>query len=231
MSGDLTFEQALESLPAKRRLFVLAYLDCLNKTEAASRAGYSKPHPEGARLLQNATVAAAVELGLQRKTMRRDEVLARLTMLATASLEDFLTLETEAAADDSTFPSYGQPDAEGGEEKPKTPHPGHWRLDLAKAKRRGMLGALKKLKWGEHGPEIELHDPQPALQAIGKHYRLFIDRQEVSGPNGGPLVVDGRALAEADQELAEWRRRQTEMLSSISSAAQIVPTSPTTTDS
>jgi phage terminase small subunit len=228
MSEQGTFEEALEVLPAKRRLFVLAYLDCLNKTEAASRAGYAKAGQEGHRLLKIAEIAEAVRLGFERRTMQKDEVLARLGLLATASLEDFLTLEAEPTADDSEFPEYGQPEHEG-EDKARTPHPGHWRLDLAKAKRRGVMGALKKLKWGEHGPEIELHDPQPALQALGKHYRLFIDRQEVSGPNGAPLV-DTEALQRAAEELAAWRQQQTDGLSSGPSAAPIVPTSATNTD-
>jgi hypothetical protein len=223
-----TFEEMLDSLPAKRRLFVVHYLDCLNASEAARRAGYAKPHPEGSRLLQNATIAAVLRLGFERKTMPQEEVLARLGLLATASLEDFLTLEAEPGADDSEYPEYKQPDAEGGDQK-RTPHPGHWRLDLAKAKRRGVIGALKKLKWGEHGPEIELHDPQPALQALGKHYRLFIDRQEVSGPNGAPLV-DTAALQQAAEELAAWRQQQSAALSSGQSVAPIVPTSPTPTD-
>lgn len=213
-------------MPAKRRLFVLAYLDCLNKTEAAARAGYAKPHPEGSRLLQNATVAEAARLGFERKAMQKDEVIARISAIASASLEDFITLEAEPTGDDSTYPVYFDPlkskrkgrddeeaeESEATEEKPATPHPGHWRLDLAKAKRRGVMGALKKLKWGEHGPEIELYSALEAQQLLGKYHRAFVERQEVSGPNGAPLQIDTETKAKAEADLAEWRRQQQEAL-------------------
>jgi phage terminase small subunit len=54
---------ALDALPPKRRAFVLAYLgECGGNATAAARvAGYAKPHPEGAQLLQKPTVKAAVD--------------------------------------------------------------------------------------------------------------------------------------------------------------------------
>lgn len=61
----MTDEQraALDALTAKRRAFVLAFIGEArgNATEAARRAGYAHPDPEGARLLGDARVAAAVE--------------------------------------------------------------------------------------------------------------------------------------------------------------------------
>lgn len=60
----MTDEQrtALDALPAKRRAFVLHFIGEAqgNATEAARRAGYAHPDPEGARLLGDARVAAAV---------------------------------------------------------------------------------------------------------------------------------------------------------------------------
>lgn len=51
-----------DKLTPKRRAFVEAYTGEArgNALEAARMAGYKAPHPEGARLLQNATVAAAI---------------------------------------------------------------------------------------------------------------------------------------------------------------------------
>jgi phage terminase small subunit len=239
----LTFDEALERLPAKRRVFVLAYLDCLNASEAAGRAKYANPGQQGHRLLKNVEISEVVSLGLQQKAMPKDEVLARLAMLASASLEDFLSLDAEPGADDSEYPSFtdmlnngitkediaDQSNPTRPDTKP-TPHPGRWRLDLAKAKRRGVLGALKKLKWGEHGPELELHSPEGSLGLLAKHYKLITERQEITGANGAPLMPDTEALRLANEELAQWRRQQTEGLSSLPSAAPIVPTSQTPTD-
>ncbi len=174
-----TYTQALESLPAKRRAFVVAYLDCLNATEAARWAGYANPGQQGSRLLKNVEIATALRLGMAEQTMPREEVLARLTMLATASLQDFISLPAEPGAEDTRLP------AEASQEDTPPLLPGYWRLDLAKAKRLGKLGALKRLKWGEHGPEIELHDPQSPLGLLAKHYGLVSDR--VRNEDGPPV--------------------------------------------
>ena len=49
-------------LTEKQRRFCECYsANGGNCTRAAAEAGYKKPHPEGARLLRNATVAAALE--------------------------------------------------------------------------------------------------------------------------------------------------------------------------
>lgn len=214
------FDAALEALPAKRRLFVQHYLDCLNATEAARRAGYAEANKQGPRLLVNVGIAEAVRLGFAAKTISRDEVLARLTAHASGSLEDFISLPASIGDDDSPYAA------------PLTdPNPGLWRLDLVKAKRLGKLHLVKKLKWTEHGPELELHDPQPALLALGKHYRLFVDRQEVSGPDGQAVPISVEGLQQASAELQAWREAQTAALSNTSSVAPTAPTSPTATDS
>lgn len=217
MSEQPTFEEALHGLTGKQRAFVLAYLDCLNASEAARRAGYAvrSLRQVASENLTKPNIKEALRLGFERMAMGKDEVIARISAIASASLEDFITLEAEPGADDSKFPDYDQPqspDGEESEDKPRTPHPGHWRLDLAKAKRRGVLGALKKLKWGEHGPEIELYSALEAQQLLGKYHRAFVERQEVSGPNGTPLQIDTEARAKAETDLAEWRRQQQEAL-------------------
>jgi phage terminase small subunit len=53
---------ALDALTARRRAFVLAYIGEArgNATDAARRAGYAHPDPEGARLLGDARVSAAI---------------------------------------------------------------------------------------------------------------------------------------------------------------------------
>ena len=216
MSEQPTFEEALERLPAKQRAFALAYLDCFNKTEAASRAHYANPGQQGYRLYKNVHIQEAIRLGFERMAMPKEEVIARISAIATASLEDFMTLEAAPTNDDSEYPGGKRRDQndEGAEENKQlvVPHPGHWRLDLAKAKRRGVLGALKKLKWGEHGPEIELYSALEAQQLLGKYHRAFVERQEVSGPNGAPLQITTEDKTRAEADLAEWRRQQQEAL-------------------
>ncbi|MCC6875165.1 MAG: terminase small subunit [Sandaracinaceae bacterium] len=74
--------------PPKRRAFVLAYIGEAqgNATEAARRAGYAVPDPEGARLLGDARVRAAIE------AMR-----APVERAAIASIDELRTLWTSIA--------------------------------------------------------------------------------------------------------------------------------------
>lgn len=71
-----------------------------------------------------------------------------------------------------------------------------WRLNLVKAQQQNQLHLLSELSFTECGPKIKLHDRLKALELLGKTHRLFVDRQEHSGPEGGaiPLSLD-EALA------------------------------------
>lgn len=74
--------------------------------------------------------------------------------------------------------------------KPRQVSP--WRLNLVKAKQRNQLQLLSELSFTECGPKIKLHDRLKALELIGKTHKLFVERQEHSGPDGGaiPLSLD-----------------------------------------
>lgn len=51
-------------------------------------------------------------------------------------------------------------------------------LDLDKAQERGQMHLVKRLYWTQHGPRLELHDPQKAAELLGRALRLWIDRTE-----------------------------------------------------
>lgn len=85
------YEAALAELSAKQRIFVVEYLSCLNASEAARRAKYAtKANVQGARMLANASIALAVDLGFQLQAMPANEVLARIADQARGSMDDFL---------------------------------------------------------------------------------------------------------------------------------------------
>jgi hypothetical protein len=95
--------------------------------------------------------------------MQADEVLARLTEQARGSLNNFINAAGE--------------------------------IDLEKARQDDKLHLLKKYKVTERtfkgvterNVEIELYDAQVALAHLGRHLKLFTDRQEVTGLNGKAL--------------------------------------------
>lgn len=153
----------MTDLTNKQRVFIEQYLICWNATEAARRAGYKVPRQEGSRLLSNADVMRAISERLANLKMQADEVLARLTDHARGSLSDFIN--------------------EAGE------------IDLDKARQDDKLHLLKKYKVterkvkgiAERTVEVELYDAQAALVHLGKHLKLFTDRLEATGANGGPI--------------------------------------------
>jgi phage terminase small subunit len=76
---------------AKTRVFVEAYLRTWNARAAAEEAGYAKAYSQGPRLLKKEHIASEISARLTAMTMQADEVLARLSQQATASIGEFLT--------------------------------------------------------------------------------------------------------------------------------------------
>lgn len=155
---------AYEDLTGKRKLFVDHYLgqaNC-NKSEAARLAGYACPGSEGHRLYKDTDIREAIEERLREVAIGADEILARLSEQARADMADFVSVE------------------EGG----------GFRITLEAAERAGKLRLVKKIGFDQKGrPLLELHDSQSALLAMAKRYRLFPDRQELTGADGRPVQV------------------------------------------
>ena len=159
----------------KQRVFVEEYLQCWNATEAALRAGYSErtARTQGSRLLTNVDISEEIEKRLKEKAMSADEVLTRLGDMARGDVGDFMDIESMS-----------------------------FHLSLEKAKELGLTHLIKKVKQRttirpkkggdeeeEHWIEVELHDAQAALVHLGRHHKLFTDKQEIGGPDGGVIRV------------------------------------------
>ena len=157
----------------RQRQFVALYLGKAkgNATLAATMAGYRWPGVAGPRLLTDGRIAVLVEARLDLLMADADECLARLSALARSSMGDFLRFAPGAEGDD--IPA----------------------LDLRKARRRGQLGSIRKLKRtartiprGDGPPEtettveLELHDPIKALALLAKFHGLDRPRAEVDAP-------------------------------------------------
>ena len=60
-------------------------------------------------------------------------------------------------------------------------------IDWQKVKEKGYLVKSILHRKGQNS-KIELYDAQSALTWLGKHHRLFTERHELSGPEGGPIA-------------------------------------------
>ena len=78
-------------MKAKHRLFIAAYLDCWNATEATKRAGYSERRASqtGYDLLKRPEIKQAIGEAIEERAMSSEEALDRLGRQARADMADY----------------------------------------------------------------------------------------------------------------------------------------------
>lgn len=162
----------------KMKLFVAEYLSCFNAKKAAIAAGYSNTSSISNiahTLINHPEIQEAIKEHLEATVMLADEVLMRLADHARGNLAYFLDRNMNI-------------DLERAEAQE------HLHL-LKKVKQRRTLRPLKDGTVIEViDTEIELHDPQKALELLGKHYALFQERVALSGE----LAVKGYVSVSPD---------------------------------
>jgi hypothetical protein len=181
-----------EKLRPRQRLFIAHYLECLNATEAARRAGY-KDGPWLRHFAQKLTtkvhIREAIREGLDAMTMSAAEILARIAAVARGNIGDFLEIDAS----------------------------GHARINVAKAKELGQLGLIKRLVVDANGrPEIELHNALDALAHLARVFSLFAGKQiHTPTVEDSERIVVQRAMMQnvmANPDLAELMIKMAERL-------------------
>ena len=159
----------LPQLTYRQRMFVSYFLGTANgnATEAARMAGYATAHVDGSRLLANAIIRVAIDAKLLSAAMSADEVLGRLSDMASADMGPFI----KQAADGIVF-------------------------DLAQIKAARLTHLIKSITPNKFGTKIEFYDAQAALEKLAKYHGLLIDRSEISGPKGLPMQAEIQTAAE-----------------------------------
>jgi phage terminase small subunit len=171
----------------KKQLFVKEYLIDKNATRAAKVAGYKAKtaYSQGQRLLKDVEVAAAIAEGLdaqrkdaeeraRKKGITKERWLRELALIAFADMDDFARVKVM-----TKYTAFGQEYEAVG-------------VDVvnSEARKKGRSRAIKKLGESRNGIVLELHPKLPALEAIGKHLGWIIDRKELTGKDGKPLVPE-----------------------------------------
>lgn len=142
------------NLTRKRRAWLEEYLKCWNATEAARRVEYRHPNTQGPRLLLDVGMQSAIQNRLIEKTMSADEALTRLSDQARFDPGPFVYKDEEE---------------------------GELHIDWESLKEANLTHLVKAVYQTRYGTRIEFHDPQRALELIGKHLGLFIERREITG--------------------------------------------------
>lgn len=139
------------ALNSKHQQFVAEYLKCWNSTEA-----YQRVYPN-----VSDTTAASNGHKLLRNTEIANLIQTHIDATTMGATEVLQRLGEQARA---AYSAYLSPD-------------GSVDLDRMLADGKGHL--IKKIKPTKFGNEIEFYDAQTALISIGRHHKLFVDKQEV----------------------------------------------------
>jgi hypothetical protein len=137
-----------ERLSSKQQMFLRFFFESWNASEAAKKAGYAKPHNvSGAKLLNNPQITAAVREKLALEGLDSNFVRARLKMIASASIGDFIDVDS---------------------------HSGQVSFNYEKAKRLGVDRFAKKVSIRDGKiVTIEMVDPLHALAILARLLGLF----------------------------------------------------------
>jgi len=161
-------------LSEKHKKFIEEYLISWNATTAYRatypRASYDSARVLGSNLLANVNIQAEISARLKQRAMGADEVMARLAEQARASHAPFIRV------DDDGFVYFDFSDEEAKNHL-------HLIKKIKSKRQRLVHGKGEEAEtWEGEWVEVELHDPQKALELIGKHHSLFIDRDEKGNP-------------------------------------------------
>lgn len=163
-------------LTVKQRKFIDFYLESGNATEAAKRAGYSDKtaYSIGSENLTKPEIREVIKTRLRENAMSVDEAVGLLADFARGDLADFLDISGMGF----------HVNLRDAQEAGKT--------HLIKKVRQKTTTFLAKKESDEdrevHEIEIELHDPQAAIDKILKVAGAYIERKEITGAKGGPLT-------------------------------------------
>lgn len=176
----MTDKGKASKLTPKQERFVSEYLIDLNATQAAIRAGYSAKTAKsiGQENLTKPDIAAAVEVAMNKRAdkvgITAERVLQELALIGFSNMLDYiqprddgliyldmsaLNRDQAAAIQEVTVDQYQE---ETGDE--------------------GGKRTVNKVKF-------KLSDKRAALVDIGKHLGMFKEKVEMTGAEGGPLVI------------------------------------------
>ena len=174
------------ALTNKQRVFIAEYVKDFNATRAAIAAGYSEhtAYNIGWENVRKREIADEIEKAIAHRCMTKSEVLTRLAEHARGNIGDFVQIVNGAPV--FNFDAAVQQDKMHLVKKLKT-----------KTKNYVIKGDDEDdTPITEVDVEFELYDAQAALVQIGRHHRLFVDRQEMGG-----------TIAAVGMTVDEWRKQ------------------------
>ena len=190
------------ALTEKQERFCLEYIIDLNATQAAIRAGYSEDSAgqQGHMLLKNPEIQGRIRDHMDARAARTritaDRVLLELGRIGFADIRRAVQWQanvTGIVTDDET-----------GEDRMATTNQVSL-IDSDKIDDDTAYGIAEISQLSTGGLKVKMHDKLGALDRIGKHLGMFIDRQAAVNPDGsaaqpGTLLMFAGVVPAADPE-------------------------------
>lgn len=161
--------------------FCKEYIIDFNATRAAIRAGYSEKtaRSQGQRLLTDVDIQRQIEKEKEQRQARAeitaDKVLQQLWRMAFADIREMVEWDEE-----ETY----ETDEDTGEQIKVI------RPSLRIKPMSDVDGTIiTEIQQTKDGIKFKRADNQKALELLGKHLKLFVDKAEISGADGEPLQV------------------------------------------
>ena len=182
-------KKKLKKLNTKQKMWVENYLsNGFNATKAARDAGYkSQFRKVGWENTTKPHIQAFIQERLSEVAMSADEVLARIKAMAMAfDVADYIEQVPTYVVDKDGKKWFG----------------GYTlKLDIDKLQEDGFSHLIKKIRQTKEGFFVEWHDALAALNLLGKHHKLFIDKFEFEGTIATSTAEAVDALRKAKKEL------------------------------
>jgi phage terminase small subunit len=177
------------NLTNKQRLFVAEYLVDLNATRAATRAGYSIKNADkiGPENLRKPKIQKAIQEQMDARENRTlitaDKVLEELAKIGFSNLADYIQVQRDGTA----------------------------YVDLSELTRE-QAAAVQEITVDEYAEgsgedvrlvkkvKLKLIDKIRALELIGKHLAMWVERHEHTGKDGGPIQAEVTEMAPEERE-------------------------------
>jgi phage terminase small subunit len=177
-------DRRIMALTPKQQAFVREYLIDLNATQAYLRAGFKvKPtsaRVQSCRLLADPNIASAIEAAMGERAKRteitQDRVLQELARIA---FFDLRTLYRE----DGSLKAMHELDDEAAAVLAG--------VDVVETKGNAAIGGEDGIRHvAEYVKKVKIPDKVAALGLAMRHLGMLKDKTELTGPNGGPVVVE-----------------------------------------
>jgi len=203
----------MAGLTIKQEKFCQGLFTGLTQREAYKQS-YNAENMTDKSIDEKSCVLANTVKVKERLAFLRDEFKGRNMVTVERVITEYKKI---AFADIKDFVSFGTVKTEVGfDEETGEPIYGYKQIVEAKPSAEVDGTLINEVSIGKDGTfKFKLHDKKGALDMIGKHLGMFIDKTEVTGKNGGRIELDIDLEGMSDDDLLKTIERTSSIINSL----------------